>query len=152
MPAMPALAHCSSWSPVTPLTPAAPMTLPPTKIGTPPGEAMAPVYTSLTQTVLLLALGLLLALVAGTILARRMVVPIHRLQQGAERLGEGDLSQRIAIRTGDEIEVSLGALDAPDQLTPTYENWIVRRESWLPPFPLKRRYERNRDPTSRYED
>lgn len=23
---------------------------------------------------------------------------------------------------------------------PTDESWIVRRESWLPPFPLKRRY------------
>jgi hypothetical protein len=31
--------------------------------------------------------------------------------------------------TGDEIEVSVGALDAPDQLTPTYETWVVRRES-----------------------
>ncbi len=33
-----------------------------------------------------------------------MVVPIRRLQQGAERLGAGDLSQRLDIRTGDEIE------------------------------------------------
>src|SRR5690348_3230054 len=33
-------------------------------------------------------------------------------------------------RTGDEVEVNLGALDAPDQLTPTYESWIVRREAW----------------------
>jgi GAF domain-containing protein len=67
-------------------------------------EALAPVYTSLAQTGMLLALGIVLALVAGTFLARRMVLPIHTLQQGAERLGEGDLSQRIAIRTGDEIE------------------------------------------------
>ncbi len=55
-------------------------------------------------------------------------------------------------RTGDEIEVNLGSLDAPDQFTPTYESWIVRRESWLPPFPLARRYERNRDPTGRSEE
>ncbi len=45
----------------------------------------------------------------------------------------------------DEIEVHLGALDAPDQLTPTYESWTIRREAWLPPFPQTRRYERNRD-------
>ena len=38
----PALAHCSSWSPVTPLTPTAPVTLPSTMIGTPPGEAKTP--------------------------------------------------------------------------------------------------------------
>ena len=52
----------------------------------------------------LLGLGLLLALIVGGLLARRMVVPIRRLQQGAERLGAGDLSQRLDIRTGDEIE------------------------------------------------
>lgn len=54
-------------------------------------------------------------------------------------------------RTGDEIEVSLGSLDAPDQLRPTYELWTVRRESWLPPFPLKQ-YDRDRDETRRSEE
>ncbi len=70
----------------------------------PLAEALAPVYRSLWQTLALLGLGLLLALVLGGLLARRMVVPIDRLRQGAERLGAGDLSQRIDIRTGDEIE------------------------------------------------
>ncbi len=70
----------------------------------PLAEAMAPVYASLIQTLTLLGLGLLLALVAGSYLARRMVVPIRRLQEGAERLGGGDLTQRIDINTGDEIE------------------------------------------------
>lgn len=55
-------------------------------------------------------------------------------------------------RSKDEIEVNLGALDAPDQLTPTYESWTVRREAWLPPFPVARRYERDRDPTDRFEN
>ena len=55
-------------------------------------------------------------------------------------------------RTGDEIEVNLGSLDAPDQLMPTYELWTVRRESWLPPFPLTRRYDRDRDATGRFEE
>jgi hypothetical protein len=58
----------------------------------------------------------------------------------------------IFSRTADEIEVNLGSLDAPDQLTPTYELWTIRRESWLPPFPLTRRYDRDRDATSRSED
>ena len=70
----------------------------------PLSEALATVYKSLVQTLALLGLGLLLALIAGELLARRMVVPIRRLQQGAERLGAGDLSQRLDIRTGDEIE------------------------------------------------
>lgn len=48
--------------------------------------------------------------------------------------------------------MNLGSLDAPDQLMPTYESWIIRRESWLPPFPLTRRYERNRDDAGRFEE
>jgi hypothetical protein len=57
----------------------------------------------------------------------------------------------VFARTGDEIEVHVGALDATDQLMPTYEGWTVRRESWLPPFPLTRRYERDRPATGRFE-
>ena len=55
-------------------------------------------------------------------------------------------------RSADEVEVNLGSLDATDQLKPTYELWTIRRESWLPPFPLVRRYERNRDGASRFEE
>lgn len=58
----------------------------------------------------------------------------------------------IFSRTEDEIEVNLGSLDATDELRPTYELWTVRREYWLPPFPLTRRYDRDRDSMSRYED
>ena len=54
-------------------------------------------------------------------------------------------------RSDDEVEVSLGALDAPDQFTPTYELWTVRREAWLPPFPVARRYDGDRDGTGPFE-
>jgi len=57
----------------------------------------------------------------------------------------------VFSRLADELEVHLGALDAPDQLTPTYECWTVRREGWLPPFPLIRRYQHDRDDSSRFE-
>ena len=67
-------------------------------------EAYAPLYRSLGRTGLLLAGGLILALLAGLFLARRMVVPIRTLRQGAARIGHGDLSQRISIKTGDELE------------------------------------------------
>ena len=58
----------------------------------------------------------------------------------------------VFARTADEIEVHLGALDAPDRFMPTYESWIVRRESWLPPFPLAHHYAHDREGTGRAED
>jgi hypothetical protein len=54
-------------------------------------------------------------------------------------------------RSGDEVEVNLGVLDAPDQFTPTYELWTERREAWLPEFPLTRHYRRNRESKGRSE-
>ena len=57
----------------------------------------------------------------------------------------------VFARTGDEVEVSVGALDEIDRFRPTYELWTVRRESWLPPFPGLKGYERDRDDSSRFE-
>jgi len=33
----------------------------------------------------------------------------------------------IFSKSGDEVEINLGSLDAPDQFKPTYELWTVRR-------------------------
>jgi len=52
----------------------------------------------------LLGGALVFAFLAGTFLARRMVGPIQALRAGAARIGGGDLSQRISIKTGDELE------------------------------------------------
>jgi hypothetical protein len=57
----------------------------------------------------------------------------------------------VFSRSADEVELHLGSLDTPNQLQPSYELWTVRRESWLPAFPVSKRYERNRD-RSRSED
>lgn len=51
----------------------------------------------------------------------------------------------VFARSGEEIEVHLGSLDAPDRFTPTYECWTVRREAFLPPFAVARRYAGNRE-------
>lgn len=67
-------------------------------------QALAPVQDLVIRTALLIAFGLAVAIIAGIILARRMLVPIEALHAGAERLGDGDFSQRIAVRTGDELE------------------------------------------------
>jgi signal transduction histidine kinase len=65
--------------------------------------ALQPVYRVLDRTALLLALGVTLALVAGILFARHMVVPIRALQVGAQQLEASDFGHRIDVRTGDEI-------------------------------------------------
>lgn len=40
----------------------------------------------------------------------------------------------VFARSGEEVEVHLGTLDAPDQFTPSYQCWTARREQWLPDF------------------
>lgn len=51
----------------------------------------------------------------------------------------------VFARTGDEVELHLGTLDAPGLFTPDYEGWMVRREPWLPDLPVAARYRRGRD-------
>ena len=70
----------------------------------PLGEALETLYASIQRTIGLLALGVLLAVAASLLLARRMVTPIQALQAGAARIGAGELDQRIDVRTGDEVE------------------------------------------------
>jgi class 3 adenylate cyclase len=67
-------------------------------------EAYAPLYAALQRTGILLLIGLIGAFLAGLFLARRMVVPIKALQEGAARIGGGDLGHRVEVRTGDELE------------------------------------------------
>jgi hypothetical protein len=57
----------------------------------------------------------------------------------------------VFAHSADEIELYLGALDAPGQFVPTYESWTIRREPWLPAFPLARHYEQDREGTGRFE-
>lgn len=63
-----------------------------------------------------------------------------------------DCGGSVFGRTDDEIEIALGALDAPDQFAPSYELWTVRREAWLPALHLSHSYERDRPDTDRSED
>jgi len=87
----------------------------------PVDEAYAPLYQSLVRSGALLLGGLALAFLAGLFLARRMVVPIQALRRGAARIGSGDLTQRISIRTGDELEALADQFnDMAEQLQDSY--------------------------------
>jgi signal transduction histidine kinase len=70
----------------------------------PISEAQQPVVNAGLRALALLVLGLIIAGAAGALLARRMVVPIRALQEGAQRIGDGELDHRLSIRTGDELE------------------------------------------------
>jgi signal transduction histidine kinase len=67
-------------------------------------EALIPIYRSLARTGGLLAFGILLAVTAAFFFTGRMVGPIRELELGAAEIGAGNLSKRIAIETGDELE------------------------------------------------
>jgi class 3 adenylate cyclase/HAMP domain-containing protein len=70
----------------------------------PTAQALAPIRDQLLRIGLLILLGLAVAILAGTLLARRMLIPITALRRGARRLGAGDFSQRIDVHTNDELE------------------------------------------------
>jgi signal transduction histidine kinase len=67
-------------------------------------EAFAPLEASVRRTALLELIGIALSVIVSLILARTMVKPIRALQAGAAQFGEGNLTGRIAVHTGDELE------------------------------------------------
>lgn len=51
----------------------------------------------------------------------------------------------VLSRSGDEIELHLGAMDEIDQFVPDYQLWTCRREAWLPPFAGLPSFDKDRD-------
>src|SRR5262249_6879061 len=70
----------------------------------PAADAYAPLQAPIIRSVVIFVAGLALSVLASILLARRMVAPIRVLQEGAARIGAGDLAHRIRVRTGDELE------------------------------------------------
>jgi len=70
----------------------------------PAADAYAPLRAPIIRSAVIFLLGLVLSILASLLLARRMVAPIRVLQEGAARIGAGDLGHRIDVRTGDELE------------------------------------------------
>jgi class 3 adenylate cyclase/HAMP domain-containing protein len=95
----------------------------------PTAQALAPIRDQLLRAALLIGIGLIVAILAGSVLARRMLVPITALQAGARRLGAGDFSQRIEVRTHDELEELAGQFNSmADQLGLTYQDLEAKVE------------------------
>ena len=89
----------------------------------PAADAYAPLRAPIVRSVVIFVLGLGLSILASILLARRMVAPIRVLQEGAARIGAGDLGHRIEVRTGDELEALGDELNrTAGQLEESYAN------------------------------
>ena len=71
----------------------------------PAEEAYTPLYASMLRTSALLLVGFTMAVLASLFVGRRVVRPLEALRRGVERIGKGELNHRLALKTGDEIEI-----------------------------------------------
>ena len=74
----------------------------------------------------------MVAIIAGTIMARRMLVPITALRAGARRLGAGEFGHRIEVKTSDELEELANQFNSmAGQLAETYSDleWKVKERT-----------------------
>ena len=104
----------TAWAPIEPAREQAARGAPASVLGwkvfveQPVSEVYAALDATILRTVVLIVAGLLFSALAALWLARNMVRPISVLQEGAQRIGAGDLEQQIDIRTGDELETLAG--------------------------------------------
>ena len=70
----------------------------------PIAEAYGPIRAAFWRSGLLLLAGAAFAAALAYGLARRITVPLQRLEQGVARIGAGHFDQPIELRTGDELE------------------------------------------------
>ncbi len=70
----------------------------------PAEEIYATLNAAIARTGILLLIGLVISALASLWFARRMSRPIAVLQEGAQRIGAGDLELQIVVNTNDELE------------------------------------------------
>lgn len=56
------------------------------------------------QALVILSIGLVLSILSSYLLARRMISPIRKLNEGMDRFTRGDFSKPISIQSKDELE------------------------------------------------
>ena len=98
----------------------------------PTAQALTPIRDQLVRIALLIMLGLVVAIIAGTVMARRMLVPITALRVGARRLGAGEFGHRIEVKTSDELEELANQFNSmAGQLAETYSDleWKVKERT-----------------------
>jgi adenylate cyclase len=92
-------------------------------VESPLSEAFVPLYDSLIRSAILISAGITLSIIAGVLLARRIVQPIGVLQHGVSRIAAGELDHHIDIRTGDELEKLADEFNnMSEKLSESYDN------------------------------
>jgi signal transduction histidine kinase len=87
----------------------------------PVSEVYRTLDASILRTAALLVAGLVISALAALALARGMVRPIRTLEEGARKIGAGDLGQPIEVHTGDELEALAGQFNRmTEQLRESY--------------------------------
>ena len=69
----------------------------------PVSEALVPVYSALWSTGALVLAAVVSSLIAGLIVAERLVRPLSQLRDGASRIAAGDLATQLIVTSKDEI-------------------------------------------------
>ncbi|AGX86232.1 diguanylate cyclase domain-containing protein [Candidatus Symbiobacter mobilis] len=67
-------------------------------------EAYEPLYAQAKRGALMVLIGIVISVLVGLGLVRKMMVPIHSLSEGAKLIGQGVFDQPIVVSTGDELE------------------------------------------------
>jgi signal transduction histidine kinase len=84
--------------------------------------AMAPLREGFQRELVAFGGLLLISVALALFFARLLAEPVHRLEVAATALGQGDLTRRVNIDTGDEVESLGSAFDKmAAQLTTLYE-------------------------------
>lgn len=73
-------------------------------VTTPSEVALAPAVLALRRNLVLFGVVVLASMLFARLLSRALVAPVRRLEEGARAIGAGDLSRRVRIRSGDELQ------------------------------------------------
>lgn len=93
----------------------------------PTAEAMADVRQMLYLLAVLLVVGVLIAGSLGLLVPRRIIQPLHVLQEGAKEIEAGHLDHVIEVRTGDELQ-DLG--EAFNEMAVALRSSRIELERW----------------------
>jgi signal transduction histidine kinase len=85
-------------------------------------EIQAPLKQALSNILYVSGVAVLIAFWASLWLSNRVTKPIQALQRGAQKLGEGDLSVRMNLDTGDEVQALANQFNQMAQQLQSYTN------------------------------